>query len=113
MSFSKMGIQFLNKRRLRTILTVIAIVLGVGILAGVNVTADSIDNAINLQIDQQLGIDDIAVVANNSINSGWFNYQTAQSEIASVPGVVSEVPQINQGAHTYPLLIRQVVGGFQ
>ena len=34
MSFSKMGIQFLNKRRLRTILTVIAIVLGVGIARG-------------------------------------------------------------------------------
>ena len=82
-----MGIRFLNKRRMRTVLTIFAIVLGVGILTGVNVTADSIEQGINAQINNQLGNNDIIVRGNSSVNSGWFKEQDAIDFIENRPGV--------------------------
>ncbi len=103
-SFAKMGILFLNKRKLRTVLTICAIILGVGILTGVNVTADSIDKAINDQINQKLGENDIIVYSNRSGDSrGWFNYNDAKQAILQVQGVKAAVPRIIKSGLSYPL----------
>ena len=103
-SFARMGILFLNKRKLRMVMTICAIILGVGILTGVNVTADSIDKAINDQINQKLGQNDIIVYSNRSGESrGWFNYNDAKQAILQVQGVKSAVPRIIKSGVSYPL----------
>lgn len=98
-----MGLRFLNKRRLRTALTVLAIVLGVGILAGVNVTADSIETAINAQINAKLGNTDIIVRGNRSVDGGWFNYNDAEDLLDDVSGVSTMVPRIIKSRSSYPI----------
>jgi ABC-type antimicrobial peptide transport system permease subunit len=102
MSFARMGLLFLAKRRLRTALTVLAIILGVGIISAVNVTADSIDNAINAQIYDRLGTNDLVVRGNRSINGGWFNYQDAKNFLDDQIGVKHVVPRIIKSQPTYP-----------
>ncbi|MBD3351888.1 MAG: FtsX-like permease family protein, partial [Candidatus Lokiarchaeota archaeon] len=102
MSFATMGIRFLNKRRLRTLLTILAIMLGVGILTGVNVTADSIESAVNAQIYAKLGNNDIIVRGNKSVDGGWFNYNDAYDLIDDVDGVESMVPRIIKSHASYP-----------
>src|SRR5271157_4330861 len=104
MQFAAMGLRFLNKRRLRTIMTIMAVVLGVGILTGINVTADSIDGGINAQITAQLGYTDIIVRANGSVSGGWIPYTTAREFIAGVPDVASLVPRIIKERPSYPVV---------
>ncbi|MHA1730948.1 MAG: FtsX-like permease family protein [Promethearchaeota archaeon] len=103
MGFAKMGLRFLAKRKLRTGLTVLAIVLGVGILTGVNVTADSIDAAVRAQIDSQLGNNDLIVRGNKSVDGGWFDLDAARGLVGGVDGVDLVVPRIAKSAPSYPL----------
>ncbi len=84
-------------------MTVIAIALGVGILTGVNVTADSIERAVNVEIYTKLGENDVIVRGNRSIEGGWFNYQQAKNKIQDVDGVDSLVPRIIKNSPSYPL----------
>jgi ABC-type antimicrobial peptide transport system permease subunit len=103
MSFAKMGILLLNKRRLRTALTILAIILGVGILTGVNVTADSIENAINMQIYARLGSNDIIARGNRSVDGGWFRYDSANEFLMGIDHVKSTVPRIIKSHPSYPI----------
>jgi ABC-type antimicrobial peptide transport system permease subunit len=104
MGFATMGLRFLERRKKRTALTIIAIAMGVGILTGINVTADSIDVAISMQINQQLGNNDIIVRSNRSIEGGWFSYADGNSIISGIDGVKSTVPRIVKSHPSYPRL---------
>ncbi|MHA1339540.1 MAG: FtsX-like permease family protein [Promethearchaeota archaeon] len=103
MVFGRMAIRFLNKRRLRTFLTIIAIMLGVGILTGVNVTADSINEAVNAQIYEQLGNNDLIIKANKSIDGGWFKYNDAKNYLKNIDSIKTIVPRIIKNQLSYPI----------
>ena len=89
---------------MRTVLTMFAIVLGVGILTGINVTSDSIEVAINSQIYDKLGYNDIIVRGNRSVNEGWFDYSAAKGAVSGVSGAKTVVPRIIKSHASHPLL---------
>ena len=103
MGFMQMGIRFLGKRKVQSILTVCAIILGVGILTGVNVTADSIETGINREINAKLGNNDIIMRANRSIDGGWFSYTEAADYLENYGDVEAYVPRIIRSHRSYPL----------
>lgn len=103
-----MGLRFLYKRRLRTALTILAIMLGVGILTGINATADSMESAINKQIYEKLGNNDIIIRGNRSVNNGWFDYTSAKSLIEDVSGIDNIVPRIIKSHRSYPLANKSI-----
>ncbi len=84
MSYFKIGYRNLARRKFRTILTIVAILLGVSILMGTSVASDSIRYSLNQQVTKQFGYSDIVIVDDDSPNSNSLPLNLMRSELDSI-----------------------------
>ena len=71
----KIGFRYLLRRKNRTILTILAIFLGVSILMGTLVANDSIKGTLEYQISQKFGYTDIIIFNSSYYYKNSVNYE--------------------------------------
>jgi len=78
--YFKIGFRYLLRRKIRTILTILAIVFGVSILIGTLIANDSIKISLEQQIIKKYGYIDIIIVNKTGYYSNSIDYETIKSK---------------------------------
>ncbi|MHA1279155.1 MAG: ABC transporter permease [Candidatus Helarchaeota archaeon] len=87
MSYFKIGARYLAKRKLRTALTMVAILLGVSIFLGTAVASDSIQYSLNYQVSEQFGYSDIIIIDANHPYQNSLSLSKLQAELDQIKDV--------------------------
>ena len=75
MVFFKMAIQNLFRRKGRTALTILAVVLSGALLTGILILNTSYIKSFEAGVSQQLGYTDIGIARHSNTSSGYFSEQ--------------------------------------
>ena len=103
MSFFKIGFRSLARHKFRTILTIIAIVLGVSIFMGTLVASDSIRFSLDYQVMKQFGYTDILIIDESAPNSNSISLTALKNELENISGIQFEwTYQMRQGRPVTP-----------
>jgi len=102
-SYFKIGFRYLARRKFRTILTILAIALGVSIFMGTLVASDSIQFSLDYQVMKQFGYTDILIVDEASPNSNSIPLASIKQELENISGIQFEwTYQMRQGRPVTP-----------
>ena len=103
MSYFKIGFRYLARRKFRTILTIVAILLGTSIFMGTSVASDSIRASLNYQVTKQFGYTDIIIVNEFSPNTNSFSLTAVRNELENLTGIQIEWSyQMREGRSVTP-----------
>ncbi|HUX98596.1 MAG TPA: FtsX-like permease family protein [Candidatus Deferrimicrobium sp.] len=103
MSYSKIGFRYLARRKIRTILTILAILLGVSILMGTSIASDSIHGSLNYQVEKKFGYTDFIILDQANPNYNWIPLDSIRNELNNVTGINFKwTYQMRQGCSVTP-----------
>ena len=82
--YIKIGFRYLGRRKIRTILTIIAILLGVSILMGTLVANDSIKGTLEYQITEKFGFTDILILNESYSYKNTINFNEIKENLDNI-----------------------------
>ena len=102
----RLALRSLSRGRLKTLFTIISVMLGVSLLVSINISADSLLFSINDAFNDKLGKNDIMV---RDTKLSGFDYDASVSILSEIEGVKSFVPRKTAG-FTYRLNVSSIEG---
>ena len=103
MSYMKIGARYLARRKLRTVLTILAILLGVSIFLGTAIASDSIQYSLNYHVTKQFGYTDIIIVDDDNPYTNSIPLDKIKAEISNISdGNFEWTYQMRQGRTVTP-----------
>lgn len=89
--FVRIGFKSLSQVKSRTILAILALILGTGLITGINILSQSYIQSYTLTVSEQLGYTDIAI---REYNYDFFNISSIEYSITHTPGYMDHVGRI-------------------
>ena len=87
MSYFKIGFRYLARRKVRTIFTMLAILLGVSIFFGTSIAAESVQYSLNYQVTKQFGYTDILIVNKYNPYTNCIPLENIKQEMKNITGM--------------------------